>query len=170
VPARHADFVAFAHEITPFIHRTARAFLHDEERAKDVTQEVLAKIFVSWKSRFRDTVESPHAYIRQMVVNECVSTWRRTGRREVTVEPGLLPEPEHAPDFTIHAADRDELLTAVRQLTTTQRLVIGLRFFSNLSDPEIAHTMGISEATVRTHSSQAIAALRRRLSGPEVTA
>lgn len=49
------------------------------------------------------------------------------------------------------------LLEAVRRLPHRQREAVALRYYLDLSQPEIAELMGISQGTVRTAISRAMA-------------
>ena len=51
----------------------------------------------------------------------------------------------------------------VKSLPRKQRTVIVLRYYEQLSEAEIAHTMGISTGTVKSQASRALAALRQRV-------
>jgi RNA polymerase sigma factor (sigma-70 family) len=56
-----------------------------------------------------------------------------------------------------------EVITALRALPTRQREVLVLRYYLDLSETEIADTMGISRGAVKSHASRGIAALRTSL-------
>ena len=55
------------------------------------------------------------------------------------------------------------MAAAVRTLPPRQRDCIVLRFYADLSDAEIADTLGISAGSVKTHLHRARAALADRL-------
>jgi RNA polymerase sigma factor (sigma-70 family) len=65
---------------------------------------------------------------------------------------------------------REAVWRFVCSLPPKQRAVIVLRFYEQLTEPEIADLMGISVGTVKSQSSRAIAALRARLPDhPEIS-
>jgi RNA polymerase sigma factor (sigma-70 family) len=56
------------------------------------------------------------------------------------------------------------VLDALAALPTRQREVIALRYYLELSEREIANTLGISQGAVKSHASRAAATLRADLS------
>ena len=61
----------------------------------------------------------------------------------------------------VPAADRHAgVLDALRALPTRQREVLALRHYLELSEAEIAETLGISRGSVKAHASRGSAALR----------
>ena len=102
---------------------------------------------------------TPGAYLRRAVGNECVSRWRRTAREVVVAE---LPD-RPGPGVDEGVLDRIALGDAVRALTARQRRVIAMTVLDDRPDSEAAELLGISEVTVRTTRSRALARLRERL-------
>jgi RNA polymerase sigma factor (sigma-70 family) len=52
------------------------------------------------------------------------------------------------------------VVAALRSLPERQREVVVLRFYADLSEAQIAATMGITRGAVKSHTSRAMAALR----------
>jgi RNA polymerase sigma-70 factor (sigma-E family) len=59
--------------------------------------------------------------------------------------------------------DRDAVWRVVRRLPDRQRACIVLRYYEDLSEREVAEILGCSVGTVKSHSSRAIARLRKEL-------
>ena len=57
-------------------------------------------------------------------------------------------------------ARRESVLDALRQLPGRQREVLALRYYLDLSEADIAETLGISRGAVKSHASRGVAALR----------
>ena len=55
------------------------------------------------------------------------------------------------------------MLDALRELPRRQREVLSLRYYLDLSEAEIADTLGISRGAVKSHASRGAAALRHQL-------
>jgi RNA polymerase sigma factor (sigma-70 family) len=63
----------------------------------------------------------------------------------------------------MNRADRDQVLEAVRKLPRRQGEVLVLRYFSDLSEAEIAETLDISLGSVKTHTKRGLASLDKIL-------
>jgi RNA polymerase sigma factor (sigma-70 family) len=70
----------------------------------------------------------------------------------------MSPE-EHA----LLVDDHREVLDALRTLPRRQRECLVLRYYLDLSESEIASTLGISNGSVKSHSSRGLAAVARHL-------
>ena len=142
--------------------RTARSRLGaGGADAEDVVHDVVVRVLRGGKDV--DQMATPAAYLRRAVGNECVSRWRRTAREVVVAE--LPDQPRPAPEEAV--LDRLTLAEAVLALTPRQRRVIALTVLDDRPDDEVADLLGISEVTVRTTRSRALARLRERLTAME---
>ena len=61
------------------------------------------------------------------------------------------------------AEEHREVITALQGLAPRQREVLVLRYWSNLSEAEIAQTLEISQGTVKSTASRALVALERAM-------
>ena len=61
------------------------------------------------------------------------------------------------------------MLAALRELPTRQREVLVLRYYLDLSEADIATTLGISRGAVKSHASRGSARLRDILSAEPPT-
>lgn len=150
-------FVAFVAARQPALLRSATLITGDPHRAQDLLQDALIKLAARWE---RVSQGSPDAYVRRVMFHDNISRWRKQGR-EVPV--GVLVDgarPVGASDPVDPAARATglDVRAALRQLTDKQRVVLVLRYYDDLSETQIAQTLGISNGTVK---SQAHAALRR---------
>jgi RNA polymerase sigma-70 factor (sigma-E family) len=144
----------------PRLVRTAYAVSGDLGLAEDAVQTAFAKAYRSWRRISR--LEAPEAYLRRMVVNEVLNDRRRARRRhEITSDA----PPEHAGD-TPDPFVGDELWRAIRTLPPRQRAVLVLRYYEDLSELQIADTLGCRPGTVKSQASAALATLRTRLDHP----
>jgi RNA polymerase sigma factor (sigma-70 family) len=107
------------------------------------------------------------AYARRTLVRE-IGSWRRR-RRVQQVLTDSLPEPRLSPTSS-GAEDRLVLRAALLQLAAQQRAVVVLRFYSDLSEADIAQTLGICVGSVKRHASRGLWRLRQVLEPAEVEA
>ena len=148
------DFSAFAASRWPGLVRLAFGLTGDRWLAEDIAQTALARAYVAW--RRVSQADDPDAYLRRILVN---ASHRRFRRRRVTEQPGDPPEtPVDGPAELV--GDRSAVLAALSQLPPRQRAVIVLRYWADLTDAQIAATLGCSPGTVRSQASRALARLR----------
>ena len=146
------------------LHRTARLLTHDPHAAQDLVQTTLAKLYLAWdRIADRDNVD---AYARRILVNEHRSTWRRAStRREFATDS----PPERGEAAREYDGTRDAVWRFVCTLPPRQRAVIVLRYYEELTEPEVADLLGISVGTVKSQAHRALAALRTRVAHhPEI--
>lgn len=136
--------------------RTAYLLTGSRSDAEDLLQTALAKAYLAWPRV--SGVDNPDAYVRRIMLNQRTSWWRRSrGVTEVPVEraPDTAARDEFA-DLDLH----DALWRALGSLPRKQRAVLVLRYYEQLSEAEIAAALGISEGTVKSQASRALAKLR----------
>ena len=149
---RDSEFTEFyAARVRP-LRRVAYLVVHDWHAAEDVTQRALVKVYRAWPRIQRPGLD---AYARRAVVNEAVTHLRKRSR-DVVVE--AVPDTA-APEAAVPL----DLMAALAVLPAQQRAVVALRFVDDLSVAETAEVLQIAEGTVKSHTSKAIATLRRQL-------
>ncbi|GGB25758.1 RNA polymerase sigma24 factor [Flexivirga endophytica] len=145
--------------------RLARLLVDDTASAEDVVQEAFLGMHRN-RGALRDS-RAAVGYLRQAVVNQSRSMLRR--RRTVRAHLKVA-EPEIAPPAdseVILAEEHQEVLRAVDQLPPRQREVLVLRYWSEMSEAEIADALGISKGTVKSQASRAMATLAKIMQGGE---
>ena len=140
--------------------RLAVLFVHDVATAEEVVQDSFVAMHGAWR-RLRDP-EKALAYLRQSVVNRSRSALRRRRTADAhRPEPMIdLPSAEHAAMQTMQHL---QVMAALRALPRRQREVLVLRYYSDLSEADIADTLRISRGAVKSHASRGMAALRQTL-------
>ena len=150
------DFEIFVAARQGPLLRLAMVLCGDHWLAQDVVANVLGHAFERWDRI--STVQDPNAYVRRMVVNEYISLHRRWSRAR-PVDPSLLIELAGA-SYDEQRADATELAGRLAGLSPNQRAVIVLRYYEDLTDAAIGEVLGCRTATVRSHASRALHALR----------
>jgi RNA polymerase sigma-70 factor (sigma-E family) len=137
--------------------RLASLLLHEPADAEEVVQDAFLKAYLAW-GRIREP-DKALAYLRSAVLNGARSRLRHL--RVVARTP--LESPRSVEADGEAADDRRRILAAVRSLPARQRECLALRYYLELSETEIATTLGISTGSVKTHVHRGLAALARRL-------
>ena len=115
-------------------------------------EDAVMEAFVRVRSRPRP-IDDPAAYLRTAVLNECRSRWRRDLRRPRMSERsagGSSPEV-------------DTLWEVLARLPPDQRAVVALRFYEDLTIPQIAEALDMRDGTVKSHLHRAKKALHSLL-------
>jgi RNA polymerase sigma-70 factor (sigma-E family) len=141
--------------------RLAVVMLGDPAAAEDVVQDAFCGLYRRW--RYLDDPAKALAYVRSAVLNGCRSHLRARTRAQRRATFGSAGHTASAEDDALVAVEHREVLTALRGLPARQREALVLRFYLDLSEPDIAAAMGISQGTVKSTTSRAIAALGRLL-------
>ncbi|MBL7261369.1 SigE family RNA polymerase sigma factor [Paractinoplanes lichenicola] len=121
--------------------RLAYLLTGDRGYAEDLVQAALEKTHRKWGRVAR--MEAPVAYVRKAMVNTATS-WRR--RRRVSEVP-LLSTDGPSPDPYGSVEHRQQVVAALRTLPPRMRAVLVLRYFGDLSETEVAETLGCSVGT-----------------------
>lgn len=151
----HEAFEALAISSGDRLFAIARLILRDVDRAQDAVQEALVQ---AWRALpgLRDP-DRYEAWMRRLIVNACADQARRHKRwSQIPVLQPSMP----FDDATATIADRDELERGFRRLKPDQRAAIVLRYYLDLTVPEVADALGIPEGTVKSRLHHAIATLR----------
>jgi RNA polymerase sigma-70 factor (sigma-E family) len=135
----------------------AALLLDDIASCEDVVQEAFIRVH-SARSRVRDP-EKTLAYLRQTVVNLSRSALRRRilGLKLLS-KP--MPDMASAEEGAYEILERDQLKAAMRLLQRRQREVLVLRYFADMTEAQVAETLGISLGSVKAYGSRGLAALR----------
>lgn len=139
VRARHAALLRYGTVLTG-----------DPHRAADLVQDALERTGLAWPRV--EQQGDPEGYVRRVMANRNISTWRKLRRERLTDAP-----PERG------CEDRptdDVMWDVLATLPRRQRTVLVLRYYEDLSEAEIARVLGIAQGTVKSQASKGIAALR----------
>jgi len=162
-PGRHVDATDVEAAVTElygaqyrFLVRIAVLLGHDSATAEEVVQDSFAATCADIHPA-QDTDEAV-SYLLAAVVSR--SRWEL---RRSTADPNV---PKRAPDMPIDKhgefalLERSEVMAALRKLPGRQREVVVLRYYGDLSDEQVATTMGLSIGAVKRLASRAMVALR----------
>ncbi len=135
--------------------RTAYLLTGDWCLAEDLLQTALVKTWFRWHE-VRDKAAA-EAYVRQVMARTYATWWRRRWRGETPT--AVLPEPRgHDPYADVD--QRHLLRRALAELPPRQRAIVVLRFYEDLTEAQVAETLGCSIGTVKSTVSRALVRLR----------
>jgi RNA polymerase sigma-70 factor (sigma-E family) len=136
--------------------RLAALLVRDVATAEEVVQDSFIAMHGAWR-RLRDN-DKALSYLRQSVVNRS----RSVLRHRVVVDrnaPKPAPDMPSAEQGALTLLERTAVVTALRSLPPRQREALVLRYYGDLSEAQIATTMGISRGAVKSHTARAMASL-----------
>jgi len=153
--ADRPGFNEFVNARSPRLLRTARMLTRDWSAAEDLLQDAMAKAWFAWSRIEGD----PEPYVRKIIATSYISQSRRLWHRE-------LPAAEFddqvidASDDIGTSDDRDALWRALGRLPAKQRAVVVLRYYEDMSEADVAATLGCSVGTVKSQAARALGRLR----------
>ncbi len=128
--------------------RLAFTLVDTRQRAEEVVQDSFAAVYERY-----DRLDNPEAYLRVTVLNGC----RRVLRRRVLRRSQPVP---HEQDGEL---GYNHVLDAIQRLPHRQRSMVALRYDLQLTDTEIAETLGVPVGTVKSTIHRALATLRKEI-------
>jgi RNA polymerase sigma factor (sigma-70 family) len=150
--------------------RTSAAIVGSRDQASDIAQDVAVDVLHSLR-RLRDP-NAFDAWVHRITVRHALRALKqRRTARAVETPLALLPEADEPAgaqelDGSALLAAREALAVALGELPPRQRVALALRYVHDLSDAEIAATLGCRPGTVHALLSRGRAALRRH---PQLT-
>jgi RNA polymerase sigma-70 factor (sigma-E family) len=158
---RPADLVTELYQVHALgLIRVALLMVGDRASAEDVVQEAFSGLHRR-QNHLRDPGKAL-PYLRASVMNGCRSVLRSRQRARLALVQHEVPV-WSAESAAIAGEERREVLAAVARLSGRHREVLVLRYYSGLSDQEIAGVLGISRSAVAAYASRALAVLAREL-------
>jgi RNA polymerase sigma factor (sigma-70 family) len=148
------------------VFRAAYLITRSAADAEEAAQDAFVKAHAALP-RFR-TGAPLRPWLIRIAVNESRNRLRAAGRRRALALRAAAERPSEgadpSPEAALLAAEhRRELLAAVEGLAEKDRLVIGCRFFLELSERETAEVLGWRLGTVKSRLSRALRRLRSEL-------
>lgn len=140
----------------PSLLHLARFYVDDETAAEDLVQEAFIRLARS-THRIHDEARAA-AYLRSIVINLA----RDHNRRGLVSLRHRPPDPEHMPsaeELALGRSKRQDVIDALRELPGRQRDCLTLRYYYDMSPPEIADGLGLSVNSVKTHLQRGLRAL-----------
>ena len=123
--------------------------------AEDLVQATLIKAYQAW-DRIND-LAAVDTYVRRAMVNTHISGWRR---RRVDEYPTDEVPDQPAADPSEERDLRDVVQRALDRLPRQMRAAVMLRYYDDMTEPEVAAALGVTVGTVKSTVARAVAKLR----------
>lgn len=142
--------------------RLARIFTDDTNAAEDLVQEAFIRLYRSMHL-IEDKSKSA-AYLRSIVMNLSRDHNRRglmsLRHLQASTDVEFVDRPD---ELIVRTEQQAEVIDALLGLSIRQRECLVLRYYSDMSESEIATTLGISQNSVKTHCRRGMETLRMSL-------
>jgi RNA polymerase sigma-70 factor, ECF subfamily len=149
-------FVDQAERVLDDAYRLAGYLLGDATEAQDAVQDALTRSWQAWPTlRDQDRFEP---WFDRILVNVCRDKLRK--RRGVRIEELNDELAVYIDDPFKAALAKNEVAELIHVLNPDQRVVVGLRFWRDLSLQQIADLLGVPLGTVQSRLYYALRALR----------
>jgi RNA polymerase sigma-70 factor (ECF subfamily) len=154
-----SGFTDIVRQHQSMVFSLAYHFLQDRHLAEDVTQEVFLQLY-----RERESVATEkhvRYWLRKVASHRCIDAARRRKiRPRLTIEE--ISEPAARETF------RDPMLSEtlrklIATLPETPRMIVVLRYQEDMDPSEIAETIGMPVATVKSHLHRSLTMLREKM-------
>ena len=168
-------FCRLAERYARRIHLLAAHYCRNAQDAEDLSQEVWLKAYQAVRTFRADS--SFYTWLRRITINAFLNHRRASffRRRGQTMAVQLMPLDSDTPEALFESrSDSPEniynkllfenVVSALAELTPSQRLAFLLRHYEGMTYEEIASAMNCSTGTVKKGVSRAIGKLRVRLS------
>lgn len=156
-------FTEFVRTHSASLFRTAYLMTGDYQRAEDLLQTTLVRVYQRWPRI--SAMERPVGYARKVLVSQAASWWRRLSSHESPL--ALRDEPSWAGRVD-QVPEHERVWKAVLSLPPRQRAVTVLRYYEDLTEAQIAETLSMAPGTVKSHSHAAARRLAELLGEPQL--
>ncbi|MFU8874057.1 SigE family RNA polymerase sigma factor [Micromonospora sp. SL4-19] len=159
-----AEYIEYVTARLPGLRRLAYSLCGDDDRADDLVQEAVTKLYLKWSKVSQ--VTHLDAYTRAIVVRTFLDSQRKGWWRVLL--SGQAPDLRRTVDSG--AEERAVLRDALARVPARQRAVLVLRYLHDLPVNEVADLLGCSVGTVKSQASHGLKTMRRLLGDQEFAA
>lgn len=131
----------------------------DSSRAQDLVQDALVRTFT--RERKGLTVYAAESYVRRAITSVFIDEYRRSQRWDRVQHLFQHEEPGRDPIHAIEAGS--DVHAALATLSPRERACVVLRYFDDLTVPQISRHLGLAEGTVKRYLADAVGRLQLAL-------
>lgn len=146
------DLAAFAHERGSVLVGYARLLTGDVASAEDLVQDAIVH---AWSRRQSGAdIDRLEAYVRRAVLNGYLDRVRKERGWRDRMRLVGAPRPVESPERG--AVDRADVASALTRLSPRERACVVLRYYEDLTVPQIAARLDVSDGAVKRYLSDAL--------------
>lgn len=142
---RENEYSWFFRNEFPSVLRTVFLILRDRGRAEEIAQDAFMQLYVHWRKV--SAYERPEAWVRRIAIRMAVRQEKRDRLRTHLERAAAEPPRDRVAGL--------DLAEAMKDLSSTQSVVVILYYYEDRPTAEIAEILGMSQSTVRVHLSRA---------------
>ena len=159
------DREAFRHLVEQYknpLYGTAYLMTGNAAQAEEHVQEAF---LLAWRGiRTFQPGRPVKPWLMRILVNSVLGQQRKRSLTTVPLEESLpLEAPSDRSESIEAREDREALRQALAQLTPEHRQVVVLRYFADLTVPQVARSAGVREGTVKSRLHRALRQMRELL-------
>lgn len=155
-------FCLLAERYTRRIYLLAFHYCRNAQDAEDLSQEAWLKAYKALRTFRSDS--SFYTWLRRITINAFLNHQRSKTTFVESIDASHESEGRStSPETLYNKVLFESVMSALSELTPSQRLVFLLRHYEGMSYEEIANAMNCSTGTVKKSVSRAISKLRARL-------
>ena len=159
------DREAFRHLVEQYknpLYGTAYLMTGNAAQAEEHVQEAFLSAWRGIRTFRRGRPVKP--WLMRILVNSVLGQQRRRRLATVPLEESLpVQAPSSGADSIEASEDRQAVRDALAQLTPEHRQVVVLRYFADLTVPQVARSAGVREGTVKSRLHRALRQMRELL-------
>jgi RNA polymerase sigma-70 factor (ECF subfamily) len=145
------------------ILRYLYARVHDQEGAQDLTQEVFVRVIKGIGGFEYRGEKSFLGWLYTIANNVLIGQARRKRAISTPLDENIEVVDPRGQDAVMSIYDRVSLQQAISQLTQDQQQVLTLKFFADMTNGEIAATIGRTEGAVKALQHRALQSMQQIL-------
>ncbi len=145
---------------SPMLLYTAKRYVRDLPKSRDVLQDALLSIFQSIGSFEPSEVSSFEAWMRKITINTALKSLRKSWNKKEINGYEILPDKKVEPTV-LHRMSADEILKLLDAIPEGYRTVFQMYIIDQMSHAEIAEALGISASTSRSQLARARVLLQK---------
>ena len=144
------------------LHGTAYLMTHDRALAEEQVQEAFLSAWQGIRGFQRGRPFKP--WLVRILVNSVLAQRRRRQVATAPLDDSAAGPDEAGPDELVEALeDRETVRKALDRLSPEHRQVLVLRYFADLTVPQVAQSIKVREGTVKSRLHRALGQLREQL-------